>query len=96
MDKLRAYLIKPEYTIVRFVKNINSPLIDGNGGDINFSWFRKNYSGACLFSKMEMGKNCWVRVWFYHNDLRNEFTKKATRDEYAYWVDPNWLVEIPV
>lgn len=96
MDRLKPYWIKPEFSTIRLVKDIEEAWSDGNGGEISPSWFRANYKGVCLFSKMELGRNCWVKVWFYHSDLASQFRKKDAREEYAYWVDPSWLVEIPI
>ncbi len=96
MDSLKPYWVKPQFNVVRLIKNIDSPWMDGNGGDINPAWVRANYKGACLFSKMEMGRDCWVKVWFYHSDLQSQFKNKTTREEYAYWIDPTWLMEIPL
>lgn len=94
MDRLKPYWFKPEFSTVCLVKDIEETWSDGNVCEISPSWFRANYKGVCLFSKMELGRNCWVKVWFYHSDLAVFFRKKDTREEYAYWADPSWLDEI--
>lgn len=96
MDRLKTYWIKPEFDTVRFVKDIDESWSDENGGVISPSWFKANYPGVCLFSRMEIGRNCWVKVWFFHWDLGDEFKDPKRREQYAYWVDPTWLVEVPV
>lgn len=96
MDRLKAYWIRPEFSTVRFVKNIDESWSEENGGVISPAWFKANYPGVCLFSKLEIGRNCWVKVWFYHSDLAALFRKEETREAYSYWVDPTWLVELPI
>lgn len=96
LDRLRAYWIKPEHETVRFIKEIDEPWDDDNGADVSPSWFRKNCASACLFSRMEMGRDCLVKVWFYRSDLAQFFRHKRSRDEFSYWVDPSWLVEVPI
>lgn len=94
MDKLKAYWIKKEFPQVRFVKNIDEPWDDLNGGEVSPPWFKENYKSVCLFSRMEIGKNCWVKVWFYNGELKRFFRHERTREEFAYWVDPEWLEEV--
>lgn len=96
MDRLKTYWIKPEFDIVRFVKRTDESRGDDDGGEICPSWFKANYPGVCLFSKMEIDRNCLVKVWFFYLDIADVFKDRTKRDQYAYWVDPTCLVEIPV
>lgn len=96
MDRLKPYWINPELGTIRLIKDIEEPWTEGNGGEICPSWFKANYPGVCLFSKMEIGGNCWVKVWFFYLDIKDIFKDPSKREQYAYWVDPTCLVEIPV
>jgi hypothetical protein len=96
MGNLRPYWFKPGCEVVKFVKDIDEPITDGNEGEINPSWFSGRFQGACLFSRLEIDRSLWVKVWLYHSSLATEFMVAETRDEYAFWVDPSQLVELPL
>jgi hypothetical protein len=94
MSELKTYWIRSDLSTVRFIKNIDEPLTEHNGGDVNPAWLRENFRGVCLLSKMEQGKNCLVKVWFFYSELAKRFRNPEFREEYSYWVEPGWLVEI--
>lgn len=90
MDSLKAYWVKPEYEKIRIKTDVGEDLV----------FFPKTIKGfapkTMLFSKMEIDKDCFVKVWWYNTYTSKDFKTKAGRDNYVYWIDPNYLVEVPI
>jgi hypothetical protein len=93
-NKLRTLWIKPTIDAVWVSQNPWDHW--GNTGKtFNLGQFKENRPRAVLISRGEV-RNTFMKVWLYTGYNLDHLITPETREQWAFWINPLWLKELPV
>ncbi len=92
---LKAYWVKPGISKVWLVQDLSDPWNDLTNWLFDPASFKSRHPGACFFSNLEKN-GFWTKVWLYNSRVRKNFQTSTDRDVFVFWVNQNWLDEIPL
>ena len=95
---LKPYWIKPGISRVWLVQDLQDPWNDETNWQFDPTEFKRKHPGACFFSNLKRSpkEGFWVKVWLYNFKVRKNFQNAGDRYVFVFWVNPNWLDEIPL
>jgi hypothetical protein len=95
IQPLKIYWPKQGISGIWLVQDLSDPW----NKDLNWHFcpdvFKKNYPGACFFSRFERS-GIWVKVWLYNSKVFKNFQTATDRESFVFWINPTWLEEIPL
>lgn len=94
-NSLKPYWIKSGISKVWLVQDLKDPWNEGTNWRFDPVQFKKQHPGACFFSNLETS-GFWTKVWLYNFKVRNRFQSAVDRDLFVFWMNANWLDEIPL
>jgi hypothetical protein len=80
------------YKLCSSLKNVHFLKADGSESSLDLDYLESWHPNCCFISEFEMQRGL-VKVWFCSAFTVDALKNPKQRDEYAIWVNPNFLTE---